>query len=155
VACTRSVLSVRPDFDQLHWPDMAFLLRAALPKTMPRENDWAPWAVTLAFYGSAALFCVVLKSRAQRLTLAAGETEKTLNLQAPLLTQMSAFAAAHGTAQSANIGSVSGTGNMVNATNSITHVLHKADEKKLSEKLWSPLGIAIASALLNKLLHLS
>jgi hypothetical protein len=51
--------------------------------------------------------------------------------------QMSAFAAGVGNAQSANVGNVSGRGNTVNATNSITNVLQKADEKKWSEKLLS------------------
>jgi hypothetical protein len=151
----RQVKSIWVLFDQYTGLIWHFVAALPLPKTLPRNNDWAPWALTLAFYLSITLFCVALKSRAQRLRATADEAEKTLNFQAPLLMQMSAFAAAHGTAQSANIGSVSGSGNTVNATNTINHILHQADEKKWWEKPGGLLLVAAASAAINKALHLS
>jgi hypothetical protein len=58
-----------------------FVLALPLPKTIPRGNeDLLPWGVTLGFYLGIALFCVGLKSRAQRLRATADEAEKTLNL---------------------------------------------------------------------------
>ena len=61
---------------------------------------------------------------------------------------MSAFAAA--ATQSATVGNVS-TGNIVNATNSITHILNGAEEKKTTETFWWPLAVAFGSAVFPKI----
>jgi hypothetical protein len=43
-----------------------------------------------------------------------------------------------------------GAGNTVSVTNSITNILQNAEQKRWSEKLWLPLGITIAAAVVNK-----
>lgn len=131
-----------------------FVLALPLPKTLPRGNeDFLPWVVFLAFYAGIMLFCGFLRSRGITLRKIADKAEETLNLQAPLLMQMSAFAAAAG--QSANVGSVSGSGNTVTATNSVTHVLHEGEKKNITAKLMIPIAVSVGAAVINHFLHLT
>ena len=81
------------------------------------------------------------------------KAEETLNLQAPLLMQMSAFAAAAG--QSAKVGDVSGNCNTVNATNSTTHVLHEGEKNNPTAKLAIPIAVSVGAAIINHFLHLT
>ncbi len=147
----RQALVLWDFFDQhvhLLW---GFVLVLPFPKTLPRgSEDIMPWTVTMAFYAGVILFAVALKEWAIRLKKAADKAEETLNFQAPLLMQMASFAN-----QVSSIENVSGTGNTVNATNSVTHVLREAEHQNLSSRLWWPLGVAVGAAILNKLMHLS
>jgi hypothetical protein len=108
----------------------------------------------LAFYLLICLSVATLNTRSVRLKNTADEAERTLNLQAPLLMQMSTFAAAAN--QKINVG-VAGIGNFINAnaTNSITNILHSADEKAWWEKPWGLVTLAAITAAVNKLLRLS
>lgn len=131
-----------------------FVLALPFPKTMPHGNgDFLPWGMTLAFYACIILVCAVLKNRGITLRKIADKAEETLNLQAPLLMQMSAFAAAAG--QSAKVGNISGNGNTVNATNSVTHILHEGENQNLLWKILIPIGGAVAAAIVNHFLHLT
>ncbi len=128
-----------------------FVLVLPLPKTLLRGNeDIMPWVLTMVFYAGIILFTVALKQWAIRLKKAADRAEETLDFQAPLLKQMAALAR-----QSGSIGTVTGNSNIVNATNTITHILRNAEMQSLSTKLWWPLIAAIGAAALIKALHLS
>ena len=138
-------------FDQHVHPLWVFVLVLPLPKTLPHyTGDMMPWVLTLVFYAGVILFATALKNWAVRLKKAADKVEETLNFQAPLLMQMASFGG-----QISSIGRVSGNGNTVNATNSITHVLRDAEEQSLATKLWWPLIVAIGAAVLSKMMHLS
>jgi len=64
---------------------------------------------------------------------------------------------AGGCNQHVNVSGVSGSGNTINAsaTNSITNILHRANEKEWWERPGGLIVIAASTAGLNKLLHLS
>ena len=131
-----------------------FVLTLPLPKRLPHgSDDVLPWVVSLAFYAGIMLFCTFLKSRGITLRKIADKAEETLNLQVPLLLQMSAFAAATG--QSAKVGNVSGSGNIVNATNSVTHVLHEGETQNATAKLMIPIAVSVGAGIINHLLHLT
>ncbi len=75
----------------------SFVASLPFPKALPEANYYLPWIFFLVFYVCFILSAAGLKNRTIRLKAAAKEAEQTLNLQAPLLMQMSAFAAAYGT----------------------------------------------------------
>ncbi len=130
------------------------ILALPLPKTLPHGNDdLLPWGVTMAFYIGIIAVCAVLKNRGVSLRRIADKAEETLNLQAPLLMQMSEFARTAD--QSIKIGNVSGNGNNFSPTNKIVHVLHEGEKQNLLWKILVPLGVAVAAGLINRYLHLT
>ncbi len=130
------------------------VLALPMPKTLLRGNDdFLPWGITMAFYLGVILFCTFLKSRGVHLRATADKAEETLNLQAPLLMQMSAFAKAAG--QSMKFGNVSGSENTFNATNQITHVLNEGEKQSVLWKILIPIGVSVAAAIIYHFPHLT
>ena len=126
--------------ETLH-PLWLFVLSLPVPRSLPNQNDSIlPWALFLSFFTGITLFCAFLKSRGVTLRKLADKAEETLGLQAPLLMQISAFVAA---GQSSNVGNVSGNGNTISATNSVTHVLHEGEKTNMIAKLTIPIAVSV------------
>ena len=131
-------------------PLWSFALWLPFPKTFfPRGTGFAPWITAALFYLCLMLCSSGLLHRGRKLRAAARDIERDLRLQTPIIMSLSAMAAA---SQSAQVHTVSGTGNVVNATNNINHALHEAEKKSIFDKFWIPLLIAVATAIIQKLL---
>lgn len=127
-----------------------FVLALPFPKAVLAPGNEFQYFTCLAFCAGIFFVCAVLKNHGITLRKIADKAEETLNLQAPLLRAIAATAR-----QAATIGKVTGDSNTVNATNTVTHILHEGEKQSVTNKLLIGIVVSVGAAIVNHFLHLT